>query len=276
MEINNTGNMKKGKLTLIPIDGLCNRMRMINSAYDYLASGRKVKILWCQEEIINAKTTDLFILPPEIKVVNIDFSNKFCQLLFKSYHKFIYKTGILIDYYEIRKKPKEDIEKLFDKKNIILKSCYEILDRPGPNIFEPTDEIKERVEKVSAGKRYVSVHIRRTDHSDSKINSPTEMFEEIIRKEIQNGKEIFLATDDKQLKEELMKKYAPHIFSQEIAEITRGSVEGMKASYVDMLCMSKGEKVYGSFNSSFSKMAADLGGIELEVVAVEGARREAD
>ena len=42
----------------------------------------------------------------------------------------------------------------------------------------------------------------------------------------------------------------------------------MKDAYVDMLCLSKCEKIYGSFNSTFSAMAGIIGNIECEVLSL--------
>ena len=44
----------------------------------------------------------------------------------------------------------------------------------------------------------------------------------------------------------------------------RNSLEGMKFAVVDLFCLSKTKKIIGSVGSSYSQIAAEIGGIEVE------------
>lgn len=44
----------------------------------------------------------------------------------------------------------------------------------------------------------------------------------------------------------------------------RNSLEGMKFAVLDLFCLSKTNKIIGSVGSSYSQIAAEIGGIEVE------------
>jgi hypothetical protein len=50
----------------------------------------------------------------------------------------------------------------------------------------------------------------------------------------------------------------------------RESVSSIEDAVIDIFCLAKAKKILGSAGSSFSEMAAELGGIPLEIVAESG------
>ena len=122
---------------------------------------------------------------------------------------------------------------------------------------------------MCGGGRIIGVHIRRTDHVESIENSPTELFYSKMNSIMEECNTIFyVATDDQTVLDEISKSFPVinHICFSD--KITRISSNGMKDAYVDMLCLSKCEKIYGSFNSTFSAMAGIIGNIECEVLSL--------
>lgn len=111
--------------------------------------------------------------------------------------------------------------------------------------------------------RAIGVHIRRTDHKKAIEGSPLESF---LRK-MRNEPEAFyvVATDDKDVKESLELEFIGRCVFPAIT-LTRKTEEGMIQGVADFFALSKCTKVWGSYWSSFSELAAKYGKIECEVV----------
>ena len=136
--------------------------------------------------------------------------------------------------------------------------------RPRKEILRLVDEESRDFESNTIG-----VHIRRTDNSWSIDNSPLRLFTEKVEQEIELDKsvKIFLATDSEETKQELLQRYGKNIitrFNVSPRYTLRGEVDGL----VDLLLLSRTKKVYGSFTSSFSDLAAQIGQIPIEILNV--------
>ena len=73
----------------------------------------------------------------------------------------------------------------------------------------------------------------------------------------------YVASDDDEVKESLKSKYPNRIITQ-MDDTDRNSLEGMKFAVLDLFCLSKTNKIIGSVGSSYSQIAAEIGGIEVE------------
>ena len=49
-------------------------------------------------------------------------------------------------------------------------------------------------------------------------------------------------------------------------EADRNSIAGIKGGIIDMFALSKTNKIYGSFQSSFSELAAQIGNVPIEIL----------
>lgn len=79
---------------------------------------------------------------------------------------------------------------------------------------------------------------------------------------------MFIPQDDIQrrideVKESLKSKYPNRIITL-MDDTDHNSLEGMKFAMVDLFCLSKTRKIIGSVASSYSQIAAEIGGIEIE------------
>ena len=79
---------------------------------------------------------------------------------------------------------------------------------------------------------------------------------------------MFIPQDDIQrrideVKESLKSKYPNRIITL-MDDTDRISLEGMKFAMVDLFCLSKTRKIIGNVASSYSQIAAEIGGIEIE------------
>ncbi|MBR1809836.1 MAG: hypothetical protein IJ776_10680 [Paludibacteraceae bacterium] len=139
--------------------------------------------------------------------------------------------------------------------------------------FLLTPEMQERVERECKGftDKMVGVHIRRTDNTWSIEKSPLEWFYEKMDEEIVSDDKVrfYVATDDEMVKESLRERYGERMITSD-GDLRRwGNKEGVKQALAEMYALSRTKKIYGSYYSSFSEMAARLGDIELQIVKKE-------
>ncbi|TVP97870.1 MAG: hypothetical protein EA359_18970 [Balneolaceae bacterium] len=134
----------------------------------------------------------------------------------------------------------------------------------------PADEIEQRVEDIAAKypENTIGIHIRRGDHRQAKKMSTNDLFNEIIEREIMldNSTHFFLSTDSKETEEMILNSYPGLIFVQNNKSFDRSTTENAKDAFVDLLCLSRAKKIYGSYNSSFSGIASSISGSEMIIV----------
>lgn len=113
-------------------------------------------------------------------------------------------------------------------------------------------------------KSTVGVHIRRTDNAASIEHSPTELFVNKMKEEIDRDAAtlFFLCTDDVEVEASLRNIFNDRIITYP-KELSRQTQKGIQDALVDMFCLSHTKKIYGSHWSSFSEIAARLNGAEL-------------
>jgi hypothetical protein len=113
----------------------------------------------------------------------------------------------------------------------------------------------------------VGVHIRRGDHEKSKRYSPLPAFIEAMQKE-PSGTHFIVATDS------MAERDALHIlFGDRVtfpaSSLSRMTQAGMNSAVADFIALSRCLKILGSYQSSFSELAALYGDIPLEVITVK-------
>ena len=136
-------------------------------------------------------------------------------------------------------------------------------------VFRPIPQIEEVIGKrISAFSAYtVGVHIRRTDNILSIEHSPLEAFFGCLDKEQAAHPDlcIYLATDSEEVKQAMRTRYGERIVCAE-SKADRSTTEGIREGIADLWTLAHTRKIYGSFHSSFSELAAELGRIPLVVV----------
>lgn len=252
-----------------PSGGLCNRIRVINSAYE-LAKKRKDKltVLWLNNNELNCPFESLFMPVKELNILNI-YSNL-------NIKKLLYQFGASqrFNNTDIENNKRNGVlnEDFYNglKKNVYISTWEHFYPSHDYNFFKPTKEIQQRIDSITKdyGSYCVGVHIRRTDHSWAIENSTTNNFADAIDKELRQNPEavFFVATDD--IKEEnfLREKFPDKIISNQNKTLSRNSVEGMHDALIDLMCLAGTAKIFGSYYSSFTDIAADINKIEKIVV----------
>lgn len=252
-----------------PSGGLCNRMRVINSAY-ILAQKKNCKlvVLWKMCEELNCPFEELFLLPEELVVYN--FKSNFN--LKKLFHQFTCKQRFQNSDIEQHKTDGILHEDFLNSlgTSVYISTWEHFYPAKDYHLFVPTAILQDKVEKIvkKLGSHGVGVHIRRTDNTWAIANSKSDDFSAAIGEELSKFPEakFYLATDDAKEEERLRKEFGDAIVTNTGKTLARDSVQGMHDALIDLFCLSKTTKIFGSFYSSFTDIAADMNHIEKIVV----------
>lgn len=270
---------KKGLLMMIPSGGLANRMRAIASAYAMTQNtGNRLQIVWFQDWALNAPFEAVFMPSPLLCLREATVTDK---LLFDRARKKNLWLPALPQRLLFEHKLHEDeiwplMTERFDFASwSVDKRCYmsnymdfypydsTILHELFVPVKDISDAVSRNLDSLSSP-HTIGIHIRRTDHLISIDKSPTELFVDKIKQEIERNIDtmVFLATDSNDVKDELKTVFGNRVVTPS-EEARRDDIEGIKAGLVDMYTLAATSRIYGSAGSSFSKMASRIGGIEL-------------
>lgn len=240
-----------------PCGGLCNRMRVIASAATLAEKySEDITVIWRLDKGLYCNFSSLFC-PIELEAGGVKvYETKF------RYDFRILKAKIRSDYKLINcnnknsKKIEDIIRNSFD---IYIRTPHQFFDVQEYKMFKSINSIEQKAEHLISGNDNITgIHIRRTDNIKSIQNSPTSLFIEYMEREIQRNSTIkfFLASDSIQDKNILFKKFGDRIIMQNNICLSRNTAEGIQSACVDLLCLSKCNKIIGSYWSSFSETAA--------------------
>ncbi|MBL7728659.1 MAG: hypothetical protein JNM68_13270, partial [Dinghuibacter sp.] len=164
----------------------------------------------------------------------------------------------------------EQIKKISDKKKVYISTGHAFF--PSPYRYEyfvPTEAIARMVNGFLEGKDKptAGLHIRRTDHAAAIAESGDELFEAVVRKELERNPAatFFLATDSPESEQNLKNRFGHAVYTHP-KTWGRDSEQGIIDAAVDLYLLSRCEKIYASFQSSFSETAAVIGNIPIHVV----------
>ncbi len=123
-------------------------------------------------------------------------------------------------------------------RDIYINTCNDFYyQKEGMALFKPINKIQILIEKYTQrfSSKTIGVHIRRTDNTESIQNSPLELYIHQMNVDLSLDKEVDLKA-------------------------------GMIGAMIDLYCLAKCSKIYGSYWSSFSEVAARIGDIPLKVI----------
>lgn len=255
----------------------------MQSAY-VLAMNQQAKLacVWFQDWALNAGFHQLFepIESDNMKVREAEWYDLFTvdrprrhNLYIPSiYQKVRFDMRIYEQNHEITENREELMKCVSSSKELYMASYSAFMDLERElllQLFRPVDEICGRIaaRKEKFTPHTIGLHIRRTDHLVSIQESPLELFYPVIEKEIEafDDAVICLATDEEEVKHQLISRYGQRILSTD-KPADRNSVEGIRDAVADMFALADTKKIFGTAYSSFSEMAALLGGISLTVI----------
>ncbi|MBR1526257.1 MAG: hypothetical protein IJ640_06310 [Prevotella sp.] len=256
-----------------PKDGLANRMRTIVGAISLAKKIKcKVTVLWVRDPMLNAKFNDIFAPIPGIKVYEYERNSKFL-LLHLIYIRKIIKSYYVDDNWIVNNvRPYKDdtfISQLAGH-NVLIHSCYDIIRAGDYSIFKLSKKMTDRImPEVITDKNIIGIHIRRTDNLKSIKYSPTNLFIDKMKEELSNNSDtkFYLATDDPNEEKELKDRFKTHILTYTKTSLNRNNPNAIYDAVIDLYHLSQCKKLYASYWSSFSDIAALWGNINKYVLA---------
>lgn len=270
-------------LTLVPVGGLANRMKAIDAALNMIQGTEcRLHIIWFKDKGLNCRFEELFkpfdrrhvVLREARKSDFIAYDrprkrNGWLPRLFQlvGFDDCVYEDRATQLFYQ-----HFDFRSWINGKNVYLASCvyFQPIEEGMPfRSFQPIDTLQKRIDEVCTTfpDRTIGIHIRRTDNVASLRESPTELFIERIRQEIDKDPDVrfYLASDSDEDKYLLKKRFGHHIMTSG-RPTDRNSVKGMQDALVELFILSKTEKIIGSVKSSYSETAAQLSNIPCELL----------
>lgn len=272
-----------------PMGGMGNRFNCIISALVISREyGYQLYIIWNRDLGCAIKLSQLIESFPDAKIYDLYrmgyrriggiltlFSTMFCEKKKRRCNIFLNEEYMRFEYPNLSQLEKN---KLFENERIYISTSCGWVDRASFE-YVRDDIIPKRVyhdmvddiyKDVDRSKLY-GFHIRRTDHVVSIQNCPTILFTNKMDQLINQDSEVvfYVATDDYELEEKLKENYGNHIVARNSfsKRVSRNTKSGMMDAFVDVLCLSKCKKIYGS-HSTFSTFAAYLGNTELEMMEI--------
>jgi hypothetical protein len=263
--------MKPSKTVIVhPYGGLGNRIRLIAPSIE-LAQTHDLSIIliWEHNRFLNCSYDLLFERHPKIrKIVPLPFP--------EGLSKLIGKVGAATGYPYIGDKLIRSGKFDPDRFSPMLlptyiHSCY-LFGDPSSDIrtyFLPTPAISQKVKSfLSQTGSLIGLHIRRGDNANSSAYSPVDLFVNTIKAELEEDPDtrFFLASDSSVVEQELIRSFGKERILHRQKVLNRGAKNGIIDAWIDLLLLSRCKKIYGSFYSSFSEIAARVGNTPLIVL----------
>lgn len=262
-----------------PQGGLCNRLRVIDSAIKLTKEYKdSLVILWKNNHEIGCNFEDIF----ESFVTGysgniVDVKNVTCSKE-KLEDYFIDKIGkkrcFIGDTITDAVKFVKCYQNNDGKGDFFLATCFDFYGSGQEyDWLILKEDLKKEVDCIvdRYGNYCVGIHIRRTDQILSIKYSPIEIFEKAMVKEIDKNDEVkfYLATDDEEVKSYYLSKFGERIITIENLTISRNNLTGMENAVIELYALANTKKIYGSYRSSFSYTASLIGRKELDILIDE-------
>ena len=275
---------KQKTLTLVPVGGLGNRIGAISSALCFCREKRRnLDIIWFKDQGLNCNFDKLFFIDPKIRNVTIrnakvlDFilrdnprkRNLWITRLFEKclYNRCIYSDLVIRNEQPAYDEQFDSFQKIYLVSWGVYWKCLNMY-----QWIKPCKTIEEKVKQVTDSflANTIGIHIRRTDNTASIKYSPTRLFVEMMNKEVENDKNVkfYVASDSIEEKKYLMNLYGDRIITS-MKETARNTEEGIINAFVEINILSRTNKIYGGYYSTFAQISAalsDVNFIQLDLI----------
>lgn len=270
-------------LTLVPIGGLANRFYAITSAIAFCQDyGVKLKVIWFKDKGMGADFHSLFELSEDVDKLNVEVIDaKWYHYIYDRPRKrnlwlpWLWQQAIF-DQILLEKdaynKEVTCFQKLLKKNNSYLVAFYSIYTKMGMLQFiYPKMCIREKIEyyKSLFDENLIGIHIRRTDNVLSINKSPLDLYIKSMSESIKNDMDVkfYVASDSKEEKEKLKGVFGDKIYCLDCVS-NRNSLEGIIDAIIELYLLSSTKKIYGSFASTYSTLAANISNIECHIISI--------
>lgn len=277
----------EGKIKFVPAGGLANRMRAMASMVALAGEVQKeLEVVWFRDWALHAPFKGLFepcVIPfvqiKEARLMDLFLSDRPRKRNFwfpKYYQQWYFRHCLYEHQIDALRKGNFDFVKWAStSKRVYMASYLPFYPYPQSlmhNLFRPVPEILQEISRRCAefASYTVGVHVRRTDNVLSIAQSPLQLFYKSLDKELETHSEmrIYLATDSEEVKSQMRNRYGELLICAD-RQANRNTLSGIRDGIADMYTLSHTQKIYGSYYSSFSELAAELGHIPLEVMRKE-------
>jgi hypothetical protein len=261
-------------LTIIPQGGMCNRLRVIDSSIGLSGKlGVPLRIIWQQNAECNCAFRRLFDLTYPATLVERGSDLPPLQEFWFGHRALarLLKRGDFLEHADLI----DDSAQSALAKDLAVRDAtvrtFETFHQHTPPLdwVHPTREIEAKVaETVSLfGPSMIGVHIRRTDNTESIRFGPTEEFVRRMRAALAENPRVkfFVATDSPETEQLLRAEFGEAVITRK-KRLGRNDPEAIVDALVDVCCLSRTSRIIGSYWSTFSITAAQLGRIPLTVV----------
>lgn len=267
----NAGGRRIVSLTVEPTAGLANRMRVVAASLE-LAERLQcpLRLVWTRTGALGCRFDELFEPIAGVTIAEHAWTTSRIERLIGSRSGFYtYLTSPDIE-------PRSHgggFDDLAQARRPYLITFSRFLPSPGRlAALRPIAEVARVVESTAASftPHTIGVHIRRGDEDPSTsgpLTAPLEFFLAAMqaRLDAEPQTNFFLACDSRREEARVLQTFGPRVTTLP-KSLDRRTREAIRAALVDLLCLSRTPLILGSFYSSFSEMAAEIGGARLEIV----------
>ena len=278
------------QLIIAPQGGLCNRLRAVLSAVSLVAEGHlaaDIRVGWSAEAECAARFDQLFLpydVPqwgeasqsasaPQLTVAPRRWYDR--PVTRRNLHwPALVRSLIYAAQYRNTPPPLAELQRQFSAGHHVgvYVSTGEAFCDYSPRYIQRLrlqPHLQERVDRLSRtfDEHTIGVHIRRTDHVTAIAESPDSLFEQAMADAIAADPDVrfFLSTDDEALKARLAARF-PQRVSTQPCHGTRADLAGMEEAVVDLWTLARCARIFGSYWSSFTDTAAEIGGTPLNII----------
>jgi hypothetical protein len=259
--------------------GLCNRMKEMASAIALSrAAGQPLVVYWLKNRYLNCGFGSLFEPIEGVRVVNVETS-RLKSLLSLDSLTYRFKTvresaDLFLGNSQIEeyRDAGVDLVPLVAKaEHTVIITYYRFMAGSDTlDDFRPRKDIQREVDTAMAQlgtAGLVGVHIRGTDNAEALEKSPVMAFVDRMRVELQRDPQarFFLATDDPDTERTIAQSFPERVVTRPKV-FARDNARGVRDALVDLLLLSRCRLILGSHWSSFTETAAEIGGIDMEIV----------
>lgn len=259
------------KHIIIPTGGLANRIRVILSALQWQNDyGKKVSVWWRASSELACRFEDIFMPVDEIKEIGSERIWYF-RLMKKLYKYHLIPWRIVFDDYQYNA-VNQYVKNAMGGGKMMCRSFSRFYDGSAPDYHQVFRLNALMSQQVALAQKQlppatIGVHIRRTDNIDSIRQSPLQAFETKMDNQLKDYPDttFYLATDDQNVQEAFCKKYGKRMIIRK-GTLTRDSKEGIRHAVVELYTLAACREIWGSYYSSFSELAAQIGNKKLTIV----------
>jgi len=256
-------------INIVPTAGLCNRLQAVESALRLAqACDLPLNVFWYSDYLHNSSFSNLFVRPPEFqRLVETNIMNPVGRGIKSFFERVLKYTSSLHIPPERRPNPIPLEEFTAHQATWIESYTPFFSSEPRYDFLTPIPPIQQAIDSVcrSFKERVVGIHVRRTDNRDAKDKSPTHAFLRAMEEEIEIDArtQFFLSTDSPEEEERLKTAFKERIITYTKRTLSRARRTGIQDAVTDLFCLSRTEKIIGSYGSSFTETASKISKIPL-------------